>query len=591
MTLEREDHTATLLPSGKVLVVGGRVFSVDGAAGSVVTTATTDIYDPASQTWTPGPELASPREQHTATTFANGVLVVGGVNDLRSDGGRQAVSSAEFYTPDASVGSWAPAGELHQARGAHSATVVGSDVLVVGGNVMNETDVAPPELYRGNQTWTQVTAPLAVQRQLHSATALPDGSVLIAAGELGRSGTPNESVMRYFPGSTGGQFATVERQLLHARAFHTATLLTNGKVLFTGGTSEYGGLSPSIRATEVFDSTVPQSVDAGEIQGRSGASATLLERDCDTLCGKVVVVGGAKEGIPSYGGEPSARVDVFTPAPELREVKGLAGHELIFIGTGLASVRKVGIDNGKIPLCGWPGSPACGPDAVSPDTTIRVQVPDHAPDPLTGDVTVETEGGTVSIPLPVSAEPDGGPGPTVPQRGDSGNTNVSGTSVRGESSPPPASPTGTGGGSPGTLNSPGSVNAPASDGGTLAAGGSNTSSGGAISNAPGAAGSAGPPSPLVVSQSASAAGTTHAPAAATQVAGAGQAVGNAAVGPLAEEGSEAATRYTMDRSEPSGIPAVAFAGAALFVLFTCALLVAGDPAKATAAGAGGRGAY
>ena len=66
------NHTATLLPNGKVLVAGG--FDISGNA-----LASAELYDPASGTWTATGSLATARAYHTATLLPNGkVLVAGG---------------------------------------------------------------------------------------------------------------------------------------------------------------------------------------------------------------------------------------------------------------------------------------------------------------------------------------------------------------------------------------------------------------------------------------------------------------------------------------------------------------------------------
>jgi len=68
MSSYRDEHTATLLPSGKVLIVAG--YSENGAV--------TEYYDPATNSWSPGPKLNTGRFLHTSTLLPNGNLLVAG---------------------------------------------------------------------------------------------------------------------------------------------------------------------------------------------------------------------------------------------------------------------------------------------------------------------------------------------------------------------------------------------------------------------------------------------------------------------------------------------------------------------------------
>src|SRR5438874_12033664 len=83
--MARASHTATLLPNGKVLVVGGcaDVFSDHASA---------ELYDPASGTWSATGSLVIGRGGHTATLLPNGrVLIAAGVG---YSGG---LATAELY--------------------------------------------------------------------------------------------------------------------------------------------------------------------------------------------------------------------------------------------------------------------------------------------------------------------------------------------------------------------------------------------------------------------------------------------------------------------------------------------------------------
>ena len=79
----------TLLPDGRALASGGiGIRSIaDAAAGPTLSEdtllSTTEIYDPETNAWTPGPDMAEPRYDHTATALPDGsVLIAGGVTIL-----------------------------------------------------------------------------------------------------------------------------------------------------------------------------------------------------------------------------------------------------------------------------------------------------------------------------------------------------------------------------------------------------------------------------------------------------------------------------------------------------------------------------
>src|ERR1017187_6821493 len=85
MKMARFNHTATLLPNGKVLVVGGASNTVPTAVSNV------ELFDPMTGTWTATHSLNSARCGHTATLLPNGtVLVAGGAAT-----GNNALSSSE----------------------------------------------------------------------------------------------------------------------------------------------------------------------------------------------------------------------------------------------------------------------------------------------------------------------------------------------------------------------------------------------------------------------------------------------------------------------------------------------------------------
>ena len=111
-------HTATLLPSGVVLVTGG----LDNTFNA---TESTELYDPASGSWTATGNLNTARYEHTATLLPNGnVLVAGG-----SESSGNASTSAELYDPI--TGTWTVTGSLNTERTEHTATLLPNGKVLV----------------------------------------------------------------------------------------------------------------------------------------------------------------------------------------------------------------------------------------------------------------------------------------------------------------------------------------------------------------------------------------------------------------------------------------------------------------------------
>jgi len=101
MTHARDTHTATLLADGTVLIAGGATFPCYFVNGTLRCDAEsfrdTELYDPATRTFTPAGNMIAPRTNHTATLLMDGtILITGGFTYAR---GSSPTASAEVYTP------------------------------------------------------------------------------------------------------------------------------------------------------------------------------------------------------------------------------------------------------------------------------------------------------------------------------------------------------------------------------------------------------------------------------------------------------------------------------------------------------------
>ena len=89
-------HTMTLLPDGRVLAVGGD----DPVSGPNSPHSTTEIFDPRTDSWSPGPDLAAPRFDHSATLLPDGrIFLVGGIGVDALIGEIYPLDTYEFITP------------------------------------------------------------------------------------------------------------------------------------------------------------------------------------------------------------------------------------------------------------------------------------------------------------------------------------------------------------------------------------------------------------------------------------------------------------------------------------------------------------
>jgi hypothetical protein len=97
MSIARSALSATVLSSGQVLVAGGVITLPEGGPG---TTNFVEIYDPVSGAFRPAAFMIQARQQHTATRLPNGQVLVTGGFDF---GAGVDLSSAELFSAPVSA--------------------------------------------------------------------------------------------------------------------------------------------------------------------------------------------------------------------------------------------------------------------------------------------------------------------------------------------------------------------------------------------------------------------------------------------------------------------------------------------------------
>lgn len=139
MISPRAGHTATLLPDGRVFVAGGlaNITVLPSAVYAIFdTTSTTEIYNPANNTWTAGPNMRTPRAGQAAILRPDGrVLLAGGVSFddfiiLRLPAVR---NTTEIYNPATNTTSVGPS--MVTAHSLVDPVPLGSDRYLIPGGI------------------------------------------------------------------------------------------------------------------------------------------------------------------------------------------------------------------------------------------------------------------------------------------------------------------------------------------------------------------------------------------------------------------------------------------------------------------------
>ncbi|MBN1595502.1 hypothetical protein JW933_06215 [candidate division FCPU426 bacterium] len=244
-----QGHTATLLPSGKVLLAGGH----DSKKNLYYKNW---LYDPQTGSIQGTGSLALPRTEHTAVLLPGGKVFIAGGRGKKD----AAQSHCELFNPGS--GECRSITSMHYARARHTATLLPSGQVLIAGGGHPQTELYDPQ----NNLFT-LNARLPGNPAGHSATLLPDGTVFIldACNRRAYCLDPGQKALRLLS------------RPQYKRQDHTATLLADGRVLIVGGHT----------TVELYDPAENAFVKHAVLsEVLAGHSATLLPD------GNVLIAGG-----------------------------------------------------------------------------------------------------------------------------------------------------------------------------------------------------------------------------------------------------------------------------------------------------------
>jgi hypothetical protein len=208
--------------------------------------------------------MTTPRGFPTATLLADGrVLIVGGNSGTWNFDG-PSFASAEIYDPK--TGKFTATASMTMGRVWHTASLLSDGrVLITGGCSDNAGRtflfLASAEIYDPKTGKFGPTGPMADQRLYHTATLLSDGRVLVAGGGGNYVvGGFLASAELYDPKT--GTFAATG-SMTDQRTYQQATLLADGRVLVTAGEGDAQVVTP-LASAEIYNPTTGTFTPAGQ---------------------------------------------------------------------------------------------------------------------------------------------------------------------------------------------------------------------------------------------------------------------------------------------------------------------------------------
>lgn len=316
MNVSRAFHNAIRLADGRVLVAGGVTFG--GLSGSSYYTEvlnSAEIYDPATGAWTLVPPMGDYRAGATANLLPDGrVLVAGGtegnaqhrlfdVNDLLTT----SLKSTEIYNPATNAWSWGPNMPEPKA-GAGSAVLADGRVFIAGGITwvsiigIRFPDFSDNASIYNPATNSFTTATMRNKRAMFGVTRLNDGRVVCAGGAGGDifNVGPIRQMEIYAPAAN--QFTSLPN-LPYDAAFPVAVTLADGRAMIVGGATGTLDDPVPIALCSIYDpigGSVNQ-VAALAVAHAGGAVATL--EDATVYCG----------GGESNNGSATLEAETYSP--------------------------------------------------------------------------------------------------------------------------------------------------------------------------------------------------------------------------------------------------------------------------------------
>ncbi|HSN12434.1 MAG TPA: fibronectin type III domain-containing protein [Propionibacteriaceae bacterium] len=287
------------LPDGRVIVAGGYGQATTGNLGL----ADTNIFDPATNTWTRVANMNLPRWYPDLTELADGRYVVISGN---SSSPSAWADTPEVYDPAANTWtllSGVSTSQVHEEEYPFSYLLPNGKVFTIG-----PSEDQSFVLDVGAKTWTPVGTSGVVNG---SSVMYRPGKILYSGGAPSVTTTTTASASTSVIDLTAASPTWQKTSPMNtARIYHTLTMLADGRVIAVGGeaTSDQTIVTTGVLTTEIWDpASQVWTNDAAIATARNYHATAVLMPD-----GRVMVAGGGHGDPSTTAGQYSAQY--YTPS-------------------------------------------------------------------------------------------------------------------------------------------------------------------------------------------------------------------------------------------------------------------------------------
>lgn len=257
MNKYRAGATSLVLPDGRVLVAGGsegssshNLSDVSDLLGTAMKTS--EIYDPATDSWSWGPNMSEPKAGAMSAVLNDGRwMVAGGITHITIFGLDIPDFSDNISVYNPTTNSFSNAGSMKDKRALGAMTVMGNGNVFIagggGGDILNIGPIKKTEVYNPSNNSTTRKTDLSTSSAFGVAVTLGDGTAMVVGGANGTLDDPLPISNSWIYNDASGSL-TAASSMPEAHAGGVVVALEDGTVFISGGETNNGSATNVARS-------------------------------------------------------------------------------------------------------------------------------------------------------------------------------------------------------------------------------------------------------------------------------------------------------------------------------------------------------